>query len=212
MTRAAPSQKRGYWRGGAGLPPLALCDKQQSFAMRPDICSNVSNPSSTRIWVKPISLMKSNFSGSDISSNFVTRNSVPTISRPQYPSVHISSTIACAFSYSESMHACNNFLIMSGCGWSQTLNTFSLLMKPKPACVACALLSACRISPSAVNMRASRPPSLLETFSACRTSCKRFRTCWSVSFEYLRTAQRDCIGSIIFSDMLHASAKRVVLE
>ena len=38
------------------------------------------------------------------------------------------------------------------------------------------------------------------------------RTCSSVSFEYRSTAHRLWMGSIIFSEMLHARAKRVVLE
>lgn len=37
-------------------------------------------------------------------------------------------------------------------------------------------------------------------------------TCESVSFEYLSIAHLDCIGSIIFSEELHAKAKRVVFE
>ena len=35
----------------------------------------------------------------------------------------------------------------SGCGWSHTWKTLSDEMNPKPECVACALLSACRMSP-----------------------------------------------------------------
>jgi len=37
-----------------------------------------------------------------------------------------------------------------GCGWSQTLNTFSGVMIPNPACVACRLFNAWRISPSCI--------------------------------------------------------------
>ena len=39
-----------------------------------------------------------------------------------------------------------------------------------------------------------------------------WRACSSVSFEYRSTAHRLWMGSMIFSEMLHAKAKRVVLE
>ena len=67
-------------------------------------------------------------------------------------------------------------------------------------------------APSAEKMSASRPASLCGASSACSTSCRRLSTCSSVSFEKRRTAQRDWIGSMILSDMLHAKAKRVVDE
>mmetsp|Transcript_44799 Transcript_44799/g.107536 ORF Transcript_44799/g.107536 Transcript_44799/m.107536 type:complete len:238 (-) Transcript_44799:69-782(-) len=110
------------------------------------------------------------------------------------------------------MQCCSASLTNRGWGWSHTLKTFSCEMRPKPACVACALLSACRMSPSAVKMSASRPLSLCGASSAPSTCSNRLSTCSSVSFEYRSTAHRLWMGSMIFSEMLHAKAKRVVLE
>ena len=66
---------------------------------------------------------------------------------------------------------------------SLTLKTFSLEMRPKPACVACALFSAWRMSPSAVKMSASMPESLCGAPSASTTCISLLSTCSSVSFE-----------------------------
>jgi hypothetical protein len=49
------------------------------------------------------------------------------------------------------------------------------------------------------------------TSSAAQISFRRFMTSASLSFEYLRIAHRDWIGSMILLDMLQARAKRVVL-
>lgn len=51
---------------------------------------------------------------------------------------------------------------------------------------------------------------LENTLSSCKS--KNILTWESVSFEYRSMAQRDCIGSMIFSEELQARAKRVVLE
>lgn len=58
---------------------------------------------------------------------------------------------------------------------------------------------------------------LPETWGSIYTSSSKYivtlASIWaSVSRVYLSTAHRDCIGSIIFSLLLAASAKRVVLE
>ena len=63
------------------------------------------------------------------------------------------------FEKSPSMQFCKTFLITSMFGTSQTLKTYSLLIAPNPVNVACKLLIACRMSPSAVKIIASKPPS-----------------------------------------------------
>ena len=94
---------------------------------------------------------------------------------------------------------------------SQTLKTLSRLMMPsKPDAVAYRLLSAYRISPSAVKMMASIPSSLALSFSASITCFKRRSTSESVSFVNRTIAQRDWIGSMILLESLHARANLVV--
>mmetsp|Transcript_29198 Transcript_29198/g.87305 ORF Transcript_29198/g.87305 Transcript_29198/m.87305 type:complete len:285 (+) Transcript_29198:295-1149(+) len=99
-----------------------------------------------------------------------------------------------------------------GCGWSQTLKTVVSSTTLKPECVDWRLFRALRMSPSAVKIKASKPPSVAVTPSAAHTVCSRCSRCASVKRVNRRMAQRDWIGSEIFEDVLHASAKRVVDE
>ena len=140
LTTYAP-QSLYFLTGGGRTPKLPAVT--HSLAISPDICSSESRPSSTRMWQKPISLMYSSFISSGICAFFASRKSVPTMSRPQYPLAHSSSTTALALSKSPCAQLSRAFLMRRGCGWSHTLKTFSLEMKPKPAYVAWALLSAC---------------------------------------------------------------------
>mmetsp|Transcript_41537 Transcript_41537/g.88623 ORF Transcript_41537/g.88623 Transcript_41537/m.88623 type:complete len:421 (+) Transcript_41537:139-1401(+) len=196
-------------------PPFCPCTAlalMHSLPTSPVSCISESTPSRMRTCTLPISLMNSSLRPSSMSSILVTRKSVPITSRPLYPSAHSSSTMLHAAWKSALTLKATAFLTSSGWGWSHTLKTFSELIRPKPACVACALLSAWRMSPSAVKMSASRPESLWGTPSASSTSSSRLSTCWSVSLEKRRMAQRLWMGSMTFSDRLHASAKRVVEE
>lgn len=101
------------------------------------------------------------------SSNVLTtRKIVTTISTALYPCTHKSFNFSTAVSISDLMHARIIDWMMIGCGWSQTLNTLSPETKPNPECVDCKLLIACRMSPSAVNIRAVSPSSFRSTLEA----------------------------------------------
>lgn len=127
----------------------------------------------------------------------------------------------------------------SGCGSSHTLKTFTPFTWPNPLWVDCKLFNACLMSPWAVNTIDSKPSSVYETyksfffsfnkrilyfllrkndfavkkitFSFWQTSITFAKIWASLNFPYLNMAQRDCIGSIIFSLLLHANANLVVL-
>lgn len=84
------------------------------------------------------------------------------------------------------------------------------------------------MSPSAMNTSASRPSSVVVTFSASQISTSRFKICLSERrpnrriaerlFQSIRSVStggrglRTCNGSMILLDVLHANAKRVVEE
>jgi len=104
------------------------------------------------------------------------------------------------------------FCISSGCGWSQTLKTFALLITPKPAAVACKLLRAYLMSPSAVKIRASKPLWSYSKASESTIVLSLFIISESASFVNLTIAHLDYIGSISFELSLHAKANLVVFE
>mmetsp|Transcript_24169 Transcript_24169/g.82492 ORF Transcript_24169/g.82492 Transcript_24169/m.82492 type:complete len:220 (+) Transcript_24169:632-1291(+) len=154
--------------------------------------------------------MHSSLMYSGASAFFATRNSVVITSLALNPCPTRPTSVACASSISPLRHLDSMSPTASGCGWSQTWNTFSALMYPKPLWVACRLLSACRMSPSAVNTRASRPSGTWATRSASTTRTSRSSTSASVSRLKRTMAHRLWMGSMIFSLWLHARAKRVV--
>lgn len=94
---------------------------------------------------------------------FVTLKIVTTMSTALYPCPQSSFNFSIAPSTSLLMHARMIPWTITGCGWSQTLNTFSPDTNPKPECVDWRLLMACRISPSLVKMSAVKPSSLYST-------------------------------------------------
>uniref|UniRef100_A0A0E9SES2 Uncharacterized protein n=1 Tax=Anguilla anguilla TaxID=7936 RepID=A0A0E9SES2_ANGAN len=74
---------------------------------------------------------------------------------------------------------CSSMLFTSrGWGSSHTLNTFSLLTNPNPEFVDCKLFRACRMSPWAVKMMASRPSLVVATPSFSTTSISRIMICY----------------------------------
>ena len=118
------------------------------------------------------------------------------------PSCHIGYIRFCAVLKSPLSQALRIFSSASRFGISQTFKMFSLLIILKPVKVACRLLIAYLISPSAVKISNSIPSLSIVIFSLWAISVSLLQTCSSVSFENLMIEHLDWMGSISLVESL----------